>query len=259
MKIAPKITLDGSTNGRRLTRWSRGRSTPARLVLRAKIVLAAAEGKMNKDIAAELATSKKTVSLWRSRFAEQRLAGIEKDAPAAGGRKPTPAVDRLTTDHAEDDPGEAGQRHALEHADAGQGTWASPADGAARLEGQRPEAASDARPSSSATIRTSRRSWWTWSGCTSNPPEHALVLCCDEKSQIQALDRTQTGSAAQPGPLRHDDPRLQAQRHDDAVRRHRTGRGQADRHVHAAASPSGVDQVPEADRRARRRRNWTCT
>lgn len=71
-----------------LGRWSRGRRTPARLVLRAKIVLWAAEGRMNRDIAAELKTAPKTVSLWRRRFADGRLAGIEKDAPR-GGRPPS--------------------------------------------------------------------------------------------------------------------------------------------------------------------------
>ena len=45
-----------------------------------------------------------------------------------------------------------------------------------------------------------------------NPPEHAVVLCVDEKSQIQALDRTQPSLPMKPGPRGHDDPRLQAQR-----------------------------------------------
>src|SRR5215470_8262709 len=71
-----------------LLRWSRGRSTPARLILRARIVLAAAEGKRNIDIASELNTDNQTVGRWRSRFASDRLAGIQKDAPR-GGRPPT--------------------------------------------------------------------------------------------------------------------------------------------------------------------------
>ena len=58
-----------------------------------------------------------------------------------------------------------------------------------------------------------------------NPPEHALVLSCDEKRQIQALDRTQKGLPLYPGRLRHDDARLQAERHDHAVRRHRLAEG----------------------------------
>ena len=52
-----------------------------------------------------------------------------------------------------------------------------------------------------------------------NPPEHAMVLCADEKSQIQALDRTQPGLPHEEGPLRNHDSRLQAQRHGHAVRR----------------------------------------
>ena len=58
-----------------------------------------------------------------------------------------------------------------------------------------------------------------------DPPEHALVLCVDEKSQIQALDRTQKSLPIYPGRLRDDDPRLQAERHDHAVRRARRAEG----------------------------------
>jgi FixJ family two-component response regulator len=83
MKTARTIELEVDER-RQLERWSRGRSTPARLVLRARIVLLAANGAMNKNIASDLNTSRKTVSLWRTRFAEQRLAGIERDAPRPG-------------------------------------------------------------------------------------------------------------------------------------------------------------------------------
>jgi len=94
MKIAPKIAL---TDEERtvLERWSRGRSTPARLVLRSRIVLLAAEGKMNQKIAPRLRTALKTVSLWRRRFAEQRIAGIEKDAPRGGRPKISKRMARL--------------------------------------------------------------------------------------------------------------------------------------------------------------------
>ncbi len=86
MKNARRIALTDDER-KTLQRWSRGRRTPARLVLRARIVLRAADGTMNKDIAKALKTAPKTVSLWRVRFAERRLAGIEKDAPR-GGRPP---------------------------------------------------------------------------------------------------------------------------------------------------------------------------
>ena len=76
MRIAPSIAIS-EEDRRTLQGWSRGRTTPARLVLRAKIVLLAAAGKFNKDIAAELETGMKTVCQWRSRFAKHGLAGID--------------------------------------------------------------------------------------------------------------------------------------------------------------------------------------
>src|SRR4051812_20244045 len=70
-----------------LERWSRGRSTQARRVTRARVVLAAAEGKENQDIASELKISRGAVARWRDRFAESGVAGLERDAPR-GGRPP---------------------------------------------------------------------------------------------------------------------------------------------------------------------------
>ena len=70
-----------------LEKWARGRRTPVRLMIRSKIILLAANGKPNNEIALELGVSRKMVGLWRTRFAEKRFAGIEKDAPR-GGRKP---------------------------------------------------------------------------------------------------------------------------------------------------------------------------
>ena len=75
MRVARTIELTDLERNT-LTKWSRGRATPARVVLRAKIVLLAADGRLNEIIAADLKTSKKTVSLWRTRFADQRLKGI---------------------------------------------------------------------------------------------------------------------------------------------------------------------------------------
>ncbi len=86
MRVAAAIELSDEERAT-LESYARGRSTPARLVLRAKIVLRAAKGKQNKDIAEELDTLQKTVGLWRNRFAQQRLAGIEKDAPGRGRPK----------------------------------------------------------------------------------------------------------------------------------------------------------------------------
>src|SRR5688572_21281516 len=87
MRVAIPIQL---TDEERLTllRWSRGRSTPARLIQRARIVLAAAAGQRNLEIAEELGTDNQTVGRWRSRFATHGLAGIQQDAPR-GGRPAT--------------------------------------------------------------------------------------------------------------------------------------------------------------------------
>jgi transposase len=69
-----------------LERWSRGRTTPLRLVQRARIVLLASAGRSNVAIAAELHVDRQTASRWRRRFAQYGLAGIQKDAPR--GRPP---------------------------------------------------------------------------------------------------------------------------------------------------------------------------
>jgi len=86
MRSAPAIKLLDEERAR-LERWARGRSTPARLVLRSKIVLLAASGRLNKDIADELRCGVKTVCLWRSRFANHGISGIEKDARRGGTRR----------------------------------------------------------------------------------------------------------------------------------------------------------------------------
>src|SRR6201999_652659 len=85
MRAAPAITLSESER-MTLERWARGRSTPARLVLRSKIALMAASGLLNTQIARELRCGSKTVCLWRRRFAQHGIAGIEKDAPRGAKR-----------------------------------------------------------------------------------------------------------------------------------------------------------------------------
>ena len=76
-----------------------------------------------------------------------------------------------------------------------------------------------------------------------NPPDKALVLCVDEKSQIQALDRTQPLLPLRPGPLGSSDARLQAQWHDDPVRGVEHARREGNRRLHAAPSAPGVHSV----------------
>jgi len=79
MKTVPPIILTDKERDI-LNVWLR-LHTPTRLALHARIVLLAADGKSNQEIARQLRASRKTVSLWRRRFLEGRLAGIEKEAP----------------------------------------------------------------------------------------------------------------------------------------------------------------------------------
>jgi DNA-binding CsgD family transcriptional regulator len=88
MKIAPQISLTEEERTM-LTLWSR-LIAHARLALRAKILLLAADGKPNMEIARQLQASTKTVSMWRRRFQKGRLAGIEKAAPRG---KPQSEID----------------------------------------------------------------------------------------------------------------------------------------------------------------------
>ncbi len=190
MKHARRITLTDDER-KTLKRWTRGRRTPARLVLRAKIVLLAADGMMNKDIAESLKTARKTVSLSRTRFAEQRLTGVEKDSPR-GGRPP----------HAQT---------RIAHAIIEKTTREKPADathwstrtlakalGTSSAMVQRVWTANGLQPHRTKTFKVSNDPHFAEKlldvvGLYLDPPEHALVLCADEKTSIQALDRTQRG------------------------------------------------------------------
>ena len=81
----PAPPLDISEDDRStLTTWSRSRALPQRLVLRARIVLLAAEGMPNRQIAARTATWQPTVQLWRSRYANGGIAALELDQPGRG-------------------------------------------------------------------------------------------------------------------------------------------------------------------------------
>ena len=188
MRVAVPIELSADERTT-LERWSRGRSTPSRLVLRAKIVLAAAAGKRNDRIAQELGTQNRTVGIWRKRFAAGRIAGIEKDAPR-GGR---PAIKRdeqarriveATTQTKPPAATHWSTRTLAEHL------------GVSPSMVQRVWKANGLQPHRTRTFKLSNDKQFVEKlvdvvGLYLNPPEHALVLSCDEKSQIQALDRTQ--------------------------------------------------------------------
>jgi transposase len=196
MKRAPVIELTDSER-KTLASWSRGRSTPSRLVLRARVILAASTGAMNQTIAAEVGTSKKTVSLWRSRFVQQRLAGIQKDAPRPGRTPSIPAKTLKAILHKTTQEKPADATH-----------WSTrsmaQAVGVSKATVQRVWAAHGLKPHLVKGFKVSNDPQFAEKlidvvGLYLNPPEHALVLCVDEKSSIQALDRTQKSLPIYPG------------------------------------------------------------
>jgi len=84
MPVAPTITLGRRERGR-LVREARRRSLPARVLLRIRIVLKAADGRNNREIAEQLGTSMVTVGLWRRRYADAGFRGIRNDDYRSGG------------------------------------------------------------------------------------------------------------------------------------------------------------------------------
>jgi transposase len=196
MRRACQITLNDAERTT-LERWSRGRSTQARLVTRARVVLAAAEGKENKLIAAELGITRGAVARWRNRFAESGVEGLEKDAPR-GGRPPMGRGDlirRIIAMTTQQTPANATH-------------WSTrtlaAALGTNRSLVHRVWRANGLKPHQCRTFKVSNDPRFVEKlidvvGLYLDPPEHALVLCVDEKSQIQALDRTQKSLPLYPG------------------------------------------------------------
>jgi len=190
MRVAPAISLTESERAR-LQKLARGRSTPAKVVLRARIVLLAVSGMQNQDIAVELGTSTPTVGLWRGRFLSLRVAGIERDASRPGRprkdrrqleqmiiekttrTRPRNATHWSTRTLAAD----IGVDHVFVHR-----VW--------RAHGLQPHRVRSFKLSRDPDFATKVADVV---GLYLNPPEHALVFSVDEKSQIQALDRTQPG------------------------------------------------------------------
>src|SRR3954471_18053594 len=87
MRVAPPVVLTEDQR-RTLHQWARGRSLPARQVERARVVLLAAAGKQDLEIATAIGISNQKAARWRKRFLQLGLAGLEKDAPRPG-RTPT--------------------------------------------------------------------------------------------------------------------------------------------------------------------------
>lgn len=202
MNAAPMITLSADERSV-LERWSRSRTVQSRQAQRAQIVLLAAAGKMNKQIAVELEITPNTAGRWRRRFAERRIKGIEKDLPRGGRHADTELARRIV---------EATTRTKPENATHWSTRTLAAHLGVNRGRVQRVWAVAGLQPHRVETFKVSNDPCFTEKlldvvGLYLNPPERALVLCADEKSQIQALDRTQKSLPMYPGrcgTLTHD-------------------------------------------------------
>ena len=187
MRVAPEMVLTDKERAE-LARLVRSKLTSVRLVQRARIVLLAAGGTQNKDIAAQLDVGRVQVARWRERYARLRLAGIERDLPRGA---PPVKVDiaRLVALTTQSKPAVATHWSTRTLA-AKLGVSAASVSRHWRANGLKPHLVRGFKVSRDPKFVEKLEDIV---GLYLAPPEHALVLCCDEKSQVQALDRTQPG------------------------------------------------------------------
>ena len=179
-----------------LQRWARRPKSSQALALRCRIVLGAAAGELNKSMAARLGCSEATASKWRRRFAERRLEGLFDE--------PRPGPPRAITDEMVENV----VVKTLEEAPGGATHWSTRSMAAAtgmsqtaisriwRAFGLKPHLTESFKVSSDPQFIDKVRDVV---GLYLNPPEAAVVLCADEKTQIQALDRTAPVLPLMPG------------------------------------------------------------
>ena len=190
MRIAPAIELSPDQRAT-LEQWARGRSLPARVVERARIVLRAAAGEQDKAIAQDLGITPKKVSRWRKRYLTRAWRGWRKMRPDRGEspRSASARSQRVV---------EMTTRHKPPHATHWSTRTMAATVGISEASVRRIWHAHGLKPHLLQTFKVSRDPKFAEKlanivGLYLNPPEHALVLSLDEKSQIQALDRTQPG------------------------------------------------------------------
>jgi transposase len=190
MRTAAPIVL-AAEERETLTTWIRGRSLPLRLVQRARIIQLAADGVFSREIAQTVGVSRPTVQLWRDRFLALRVAGLEQDAPRPGRlpKIPQAKIQAIVEATLHTTPPQATHWSTRTMA-AAQGVSEATIRRIWHLHGLKPHLVK--------TFKLSRDKHFVEKlydvvGLYLNPPDKSLVLCVDEKSQIQALDRTQPG------------------------------------------------------------------
>ena len=171
--------------------WLAAHGTPQQVALRSRIVLAAAKGETDSAIARELQVNRNTVILWRRRFLQAGKESLWEIAPGRG-RKPTYGAEKIkaVVDATLQTKPKAMTHWSCRRMAESQGLSKSTVSNIWRSH--------NLKPHRSKTFKLSRDPKFLEKltdvvGLYLNPPEKAIVLCVDEKSQIQALDRTQPG------------------------------------------------------------------
>jgi len=186
----PPLTLNSSQE-QQIQQWLSAHGTPQQVALRCRIVMAAAEGQSESAIARQLGTNRKTVTLWRARFAEAGLESLWEIAPGRG-RKPTYGPEKI----------KAIVDATLQTKPSGMTHWScrqmAKAQGVSKSTVSNIWRSHNVKPHRVKRFKLSRDPRFLEKltdvvGLYLNPPQQAMVICVDEKSQIQALDRTQPG------------------------------------------------------------------
>jgi transposase len=190
MRVARRVVLNADQR-EILESRARARSAPARSVERARIVLLAAAGLQDRQIAAQLKITPEKAARWRNRFLDGGAAALDKDAPRPG-RTPT-----ITAAKVQEVVRKTTRQKPCNATHWSTRTMAA-ASGLSEKSVRRIWHAHGLKPHLARTFKVSNDPEFAQKleaivGLYLNPPEHAIVLCADEKSQIQALDRTQPG------------------------------------------------------------------
>ena len=191
----PPLTLSDEERDT-LQRWTRRRTTAQALALRARVVLECATGKPNRVVAHALQLDEDTIGKWRQRFVADRLDGLLDEPRSGAPRTITDArVEDVVTQTLETTPRDATHWSTRAMA-ARSGLSQSTVSRIWRAFGLQPHRAETFKLSQDPLFVEKVRDIV---GLYMNPPDQALVLCVDEKSQIQALDRTQPLLPMRPG------------------------------------------------------------
>ena len=186
----PALTLNSQEQAQ-IGQWVSAHGTPQQVVLRCRIIMAAAEGQSESAIARHLGTNRKTVTLWRLRFAEAGLQSLWEIAPGRG-RKPTYGPEKI----------KAIVDATLQTKPEGMTHWScrqmAKSQGVSKSTVSNIWRSHNVKPHRVKRFKLSRDPRFLEKltdvvGLYLNPPQQAMVICVDEKSQIQALDRTQPG------------------------------------------------------------------